>query len=234
MPGRATAGTPAESRAAAFLAPSVISRGSAGVDAHQRQNAPSAPVASAATSAVRARPWRSAISWPTTAGTFSQNDRADVPVGCSYFRTLAGLLKPLAGSIWGASGLKQPQAIRARQSASGSSPEHHQPPAAATGSRGASRRASGRVAYCLAWAPSCSIRSPTRASITSAPCRLWRLAAARSGWMAEPLIHSVRWRRSVPSGPVATSQLLPVGTVMGALTGHPRSAMNRNRNVADP
>ena len=77
IPANATEGIPMLSNAAAFLPPSSITSGSAGVFSHHLQNAPADPSTSAATSAGRASPKRSATSCATSAGCLNQIDRID-------------------------------------------------------------------------------------------------------------------------------------------------------------
>ena len=117
-----------------------------------------------------------------------------------------------SASFLGASPLKQPHAIGA-QPATGSNPLHHQPPAAATGSRSLIRRATGPVAYWLASPGIAPSRLPIRASSTSLPARVWTLAATSAGCTPDPSTHSCRCLGSVPSGLDPTSQPLPAGGV---------------------
>ena len=147
MPLSATAGTPALSRAAAFLAPSVITRGSLFSCSHHFQKSPLKPVRSVSTSAGTAPiPQRSITRTATSGGTRSQNERVSVSCGTSY------LISDPSRVVRGASGLKHPQSI-GLHFLSGSRPAHHQPPASATASRGLSSRRTAAVAYWEAWPP---------------------------------------------------------------------------------
>jgi len=152
---------------------------------------------------VRQGPWRISDQWPTTAGPSARKRPGDVPVGCriSY---LAGLLKLWLDRL-GSVGLEAAPGHQGPQSASGSRPDTQRQQRQRV--QGCSRRASGRVAYCLAWAPSCRSDHPPGPRHFSALQAL-EMAAGQIGWMAEPLIHSVRWRGSVPQA-VASPSLVP-------------------------
>jgi len=152
--------------------------------------------------------------WPTTAGPSARTTGLMWP-GVLVFRTLAGLLKAFGWIDFGSVGLEAAGIRPANQPADRA--RTTSPASSGKGSRlpEACQRA---VAYCLAWA---RVLDPIHQGLDHlSALQLWDLAAPDRDGMRSPLIIG-RWRRSVPSGRWPRPTCCAVGTVMGALTGHP-------------